>query len=235
MTNQQLSDYIRQQLEQGRGEEEIKSELLGVGWQETDINQAFDAFKSVQPPSPPSPPRPSSSTSTGMQQLDPKAVWLLFLRSLFVFLFLAIWVALGFVTALTESSAGALGIGLVILLGVLALAFIWAKLAYHFYRYELTDAGFHKELGVIFKKYVTIPYDRIQNVDIHRGILARIIGLSDLKIQTAGISATIGRFGRFGMSGAGAEGQLPGLSREAAEQLRDELIQRARQTKNQGL
>ena len=62
----------------------------------------------------------------------------------------------------------------------LILCFIWAKLTYRFYRYESTDLGFRKESGVIYKKYVTIPYDRIQNVDIYRGILARILGLSDL-------------------------------------------------------
>lgn len=106
----------------------------------------------------------------------------------------------------------------------LILAFIWSKLTYRFYRYELTEAGFRKELGVIYKKYVTIPYDRIQNVDIYRGILARMLGLSDLNIQTAGASGAIG-----------AEGRLPGLSREVAEQVRDELIKRARQSKGQGV
>ena len=85
---------------------------------------------------------------------------------------------------------------------------------------------------MIYKKYVTIPYDRIQNVDIHRGILARLLGLSDLNIQTAGFSATVGR---YGVGGASAEGRLPGTSREVSEQLRDELIQRSRQSKNQGL
>lgn len=113
----------------------------------------------------------------------------------------------------------------VIIPTLLPLSFIWAKLTYRFYRYELTDAGFRKELGVIWKMYVTIPYDRIQNVDIYRGILARLLGLSDLQIQTAGVSGKVV-----------SEGRLPGLSREVAEQLRDEIIQRARQLRgNQGL
>jgi len=71
----------------------------------------------------------------------------------------------------------------------LIIFWIWAKLAYHFYRYELREDGFRKELGVIWKKYITIPYDRIQNVDIYRGVIAPILGLSDLNIQTAGMSA----------------------------------------------
>ena len=113
--------------------------------------------------------------------------------------------------------------GIVLLL--FSALFAWAKLSYHFYRYELTEDGFQKELGVIWKKYVTIPYDRIQNVDIHRGIIARLLGLSDLNIQTAGSAAQIYRNSTFGL---GAEGRLPGLSKKDAERLRDELISRAK-------
>jgi uncharacterized membrane protein YdbT with pleckstrin-like domain len=112
-----------------------------------------------------------------------------------------------------------------VFLCLIIFMFIWSKLTYRFYRYELTENGFRKELGVIYKKYVTIPYDRIQNVDIYRGILARILGLSDLNIQTAGASMQVPR----------GEGRLPGLSREEAEKLRDELINRAKNSKNQGL
>ena len=232
MANQQLFSYIKQQLQQGKSKEEIKGELLGAGWQEADINQAFNVPNPVQSSSPPLPPQPSSFTSTGTQQLDHRAVWFFFLRSVFVYIYLTIFIWFELVVGLRPSFAGFLGLLLIFLLALFVFSFIWAKLAYRFYRYELTDAGFRKELGVIFKKYVTIPYDRIQNVDIYRGILARMLGLSDLKIQTAGASATVGRYGVFG---GGAEGRLPAVSREVAEQLRDELIQRARQTKNQGL
>jgi len=177
-----------------------------------------------------------------MKQLDPKAVWLFFisfvLRAFIPIIFLSIYDAV-ILSDLGESldNGGEFSFGFlnwlwIIVPAFLVLCFVWAKLTYHFYRYELTDAGFRKELGVIYKKYVTIPYDRIQNVDIYRGILARILGLSDLNIQTAGMSATVGR---YGISGGGSEGRLPALSREDAERLRDELIQRARQAKNQGL
>ncbi|MBP9832441.1 MAG: PH domain-containing protein, partial [Candidatus Pacebacteria bacterium] len=108
----------------------------------------------------------------------------------------------------------------------------WAKLSYHYYRYELTDLGFRKESGVIWKKYVTIPYARIQNVDINRGILARLLGLSDLHIQTAGASASISR---YGMAGISAEGRLPGVSKADAEVLRDELVKRASGSLGQGV
>lgn len=225
MSNQQLSDYINQQLQKGENKEEIKAELLKTGWQEVDINNALGISDPSQ--TPPQQQQPSSSvplfTKTGMQQLDPKAVWRFFLNWLFQFLVIA-WVGLSsFIAAFSF-------IGVIIVATVLGIiiAFIWAKLKYHFYRYELTEEGFRKEMGVISKKYVTIPYGRIQNVDIYRGLLPRILGLSDLSIQTAGMSTG-------GGSGISAEGVLLGVSKETAEKLRGELIRRSHQTKNQGL
>lgn len=43
MTNQELIDYIKQQSSQGTGKDEIKSNLINIGWSEEDINKAFDA------------------------------------------------------------------------------------------------------------------------------------------------------------------------------------------------
>ena len=178
-----------------------------------------------------------------MKQLDPKAVWLFFisliLRWFFIVLFLSVWgsallsnVFKGEFENGGDFSFSFLNWLWVIVPAFIALCFVWAKLTYRFYRYELTDSGFRREEGVIYKKYVTIPYERIQNVDIYRGILARLLGLSDLNIQTAGMSATKGR---YGVMGAAAEGRLPALSQAVAEQVRDELIQRARQPRNPGL
>src|SRR3990167_9460200 len=177
-----------------------------------------------------------------MKQLDPKAVWLFFfsfiVRTLIPLIFLSFW-SLAFLSDSPENlnNTGEVSLSFlnwlwVIIPAFLVLCFVWAKLTYHFYRYELLDNGFRKESGVIYKKYVTVPYDRIQNVDINRGILARILGLSDLNIQTAGASAIVSR---YGLMGGGAEGRLPAVSMAVGEQLRDELIQRTRQSKNQGL
>lgn len=168
-----------------------------------------------------------------MKHLDPKVIWLFFINMTLKWLIL-IFVFGGYsILALHDIYKGGFSFNFLkwlwlIIPALLIFIFVWAKLAYRFYYYELTNNGFRKECGVIWKKYVTIPYDRIQNVDIYRGVIARILGLSDLHIQTAGMSAQGSRYGV-------AEGRLPGLSREVAEQLRDELILRANQSKNQGL
>jgi uncharacterized membrane protein YdbT with pleckstrin-like domain len=176
-----------------------------------------------------------------MQKLDPKAVWLFFIsfvfRAIVPAIILTIWISAGvgnlFRNTSTDNiSVTIIGMVPVVIVAYLILLFVWAKLTYRFYKYELTDIGFKKESGVIYKKYVTIPYDRIQNVDIYRGIWARILGLSDLHIQTAGMSAVMGKYGAVGVS---AEGRLPGLSKEVAEQLRDELIKRTRKNISQGV
>lgn len=159
-----------------------------------------------------------------MNKLDPKAVWLFFIS------FFLQWLIFIILASFLLSSIDNLLVILILVFPI--LCFVWAKLTVHFYRYELTDAGFRKEYGIITKKYVTIPYDRIQNVDIYRTLFARMFGLSSLHIQTAGSSAVVA--GRS-MVGVGAEGQLPGISKEVAEQLRDELINRATKLKNQGV
>ncbi len=175
-----------------------------------------------------------------MKQLDPKSIWIFLIPNIMssvFFVFVAIPIAiLMFAAEGGNTEVYSFNSLLLTLLGAfvvaIVLCFIWAKLVYRFYRYELTDDGFRKEQGVISKKYVIIPYSRIQNIDIYRGVIDRLLGLSRLYIQTAGLS---GGYGPHGMTG-GSEGSLPGLSKEVAKQLREELIQRIKQSsKDQGL
>ena len=172
-----------------------------------------------------------------MQQLDPKAIWLFYFWHIPLAIVIAITLApiIGFILSpffiflslILANIIASVGFVIIYITTIIILPYILARLSYHFYKYELTDNGFRKEQGIIWKRYVTIPYERIQNVDIYRGVLTRILKLSDLHIQTAGFSGA----GRYGNS---AEGRLPGLSMETAEQLRNELIQRASHSKNQG-
>ena len=177
-----------------------------------------------------------------MKQLDPKAVWLFFISNLTGFGFfgfiIGLWlgsVFFGNLKTLYDLDSVLLpttGVyqpipvfdwttPLIILVLVLTASFLVAKLTYRYYRYEMTDNVFKKEHGIIWKKYVSIPYDRIQNVDIYRGVFARLLGLSDLQIQTAG-GITVGSYGAY------SEGRLIGISKADAEKLRDELLQRSR-------
>ncbi len=175
-----------------------------------------------------------------MKHLDPKTIWLFFFSQLFsmiafVIIISSIFLNMFYAVQEAEYTLGDIFgtlsvIGLFAAIIGIAIAWMWSRLVYNNYKYELAEIGFKKEEGVIIKKYVTIPYDRIQNVDIYRGVMARLLGLSDLHIQTAGMSAPSGRYGMMG-----TEGRLIGLSQVDAELLRDELIMRARASKSQGI
>lgn len=169
-----------------------------------------------------------------MQKLDPKAVWLFFIQYFFGFGIVSFSLCVFIIpTLVIQSTFGGDSLGFLLpfiiccgfLLAVAAFSYLWAVLTYNNFQYELAEEGFKKEQGVIFKKYVTIPYDRIQNVDIYRGLLSRIIGLSDLQVQTAGFSMA-------GQYGAASEGRLPALSKEVAEEIRSELVKRAKNKKS---
>jgi putative membrane protein len=115
-------------------------------------------------------------------------------------------------------------IGLIIVVGEM-----YARMAYNRWFYEFTPDQLRFERGIIWKKYTNIPYERIQNVDITRGIIARILGFSTVNIQTAGFSYTPNR-------NAFAEGYIPAVSVEEAEKIREFVIKKvSKKGRSQGL
>lgn len=176
-----------------------------------------------------------------MEKLHPKSIWLFFFsflfRGLMFFIFSGFWILplfAGFSESFGKISffgffLAMFGIWIILFGFYILFCYIMARLTYKYWKYELAENAFKKESGVIWKKYVSIPYERIQNVDIYRGVFARILGLSDVQVQTAGASAV--SYGRGGMAGVGAEGRLPGIGKDTAEKLRDELIKRAKESK----
>jgi putative membrane protein len=93
------------------------------------------------------------------------------------------------------------------LFGVLA-----AVARYMSVRFGVVDNVLTIKSGIVYKQTRTIPIDRIQNINITRTVLHRLVGVADLKIETA--------------AGAGAEAELSALGVEDAEALRKDLTQR---------
>lgn len=85
------------------------------------------------------------------------------------------------------------------------------------YMLRVDDVVFRR--GILWQRMVAVPYGRMQLVDITQGPLDRIFGLSQLKMVTAAAATGV---------------QIPGLTQEAAEALRDTLIQVA-ETRRTGL
>lgn len=85
--------------------------------------------------------------------------------------------------------------------------------------YQLRDDDLLFRRGLLFQRFVSVPYGRMQLVDITRGPLARALGLSDLHFVTAAASSGV---------------MIPGLLVADAEELRDKLVEVA-ETRRAGL
>ncbi len=71
-----------------------------------------------------------------------------------------------------------------------AILFIaaWIPLYYRSVVYQLTDSEISWKRGVWFRQTGIVPYTRITNIDILQGPIMRALGVSALRIQTAGYS-----------------------------------------------
>ena len=167
-----------------------------------------------------------------MNQLHPGARWQFRIRGYFLFLFFGIffgmWLGAFFASLLNLSGASIgtiisslLFFILIYFLGAIVLVEIYSRMSYTRWFYEFNDDGLKLERGVIWKKYSNIPYERIQNVDVQRGIIARILGFSTIMIQTAGYSGN----GRFPV-----EGYIPAVEMGEAEKIREFVMKKIKQT-----
>ena len=65
------------------------------------------------------------------------------------------------------------------------------KKQYKNYQYKLTEEEIIVKQGVIFKRYLIIPYVQIQDISYTQGPIDLLLGLSCLSVITAGPTITI--------------------------------------------
>jgi uncharacterized membrane protein YdbT with pleckstrin-like domain len=136
--------------------------------------------------------------------------WLIGFWLLFFFLLLIIGIA--FLTLITNSGIIVILLYYLILplLFAFVFAYVWANLYWKNYTFEVGPEKITVTRGVIGKRIMNIPYERVQNVNIYRGVLERIFGLFSVEIETAG------GFGIGGTGGYGtrmtAEGDIQGIT-----------------------
>lgn len=107
--------------------------------------------------------------------------------------------------------------GLWLLIMLIVIAFIPRRVRSIGYQLREDDLLFRR--GLLFQRFVAVPYGRMQLVDITRGPVARALGLSDLHFVTAAASSGV---------------VIPGLLVADAEDLRDKLVAVA-ETRRAGL
>jgi len=78
--------------------------------------------------------------------------------------------------------------------------------------YALRDDDLLFRRGIMFQRFVAVPYGRMQLIDITRGPVGRALGLADLKFVTAAASTAVA---------------IPGLPEADAGELRDRLVELA--------
>src|SRR5215217_2707046 len=97
------------------------------------------------------------------------------------------------------------------LLIVAALAALWGFLSWRATTYAITSNSFRLRRGVFQKSERTIPLEHVQSVDTVQGVIQRVFGVYEVRIETAG----------GGVSEPDAS--LSALDRDAARALRREI------------
>ena len=113
-----------------------------------------------------------------------------------------------------DPTGGHLGWAAVAVLVVLVLIVLGAWVSWRFSRYRLGSTLIELRTGVLFRQHRQVRFDRIQAVDVGRPLLARLVGLSEVVVQSAG--------------GRDANLKLAFLGDPTARAVRERLVELAR-------
>jgi putative membrane protein len=105
--------------------------------------------------------------------------------------------------------------GLYVLAGVVLLLVVGSIVRYLSTRFGLTADALHFQSGVLSRQSRVIPFGRIQSVNVQQSALQRVLGMGELRVETA-------------TSGASAEVALKVLRWPHAQALREQLVRERR-------
>ena len=92
----------------------------------------------------------------------------------------------------------------------------WVRFRVH--RWEVTGEAVHTLTGWLTRTWTLVPISRIQTVDVTRGVLQQLFGLSTVAVMTASSQGTV---------------QVWHLEADVAQQVADDLAHRAEQVRDQ--
>lgn len=121
----------------------------------------------------------------------------------------------GAVALALQQLYGGIGVGwLLAAIGAsIPVGVAYGFLSWRVTRYRVGPEDLRLETGLLMKRSRRVRLDRLQAVDVVRPLVARLLGLAELRLEVAG--------------GASSEAPLAYLSESAAQQLRAELLARA--------
>ncbi|MCU1589368.1 MAG: hypothetical protein JWP11_624 [Frankiales bacterium] len=97
------------------------------------------------------------------------------------------------------------------ILGATAIALLVASVAWRRTRYRLTDTELQVDSGVLQRRSRRVPLARLQAVDVVRPLVARVLGLAELRLEVVG-------------GGSSSEAPLSYLTEEDAQALRHRML-----------
>ena len=116
--------------------------------------------------------------------------------------------------------SGRLWLGLTIAAGLFVFAVLSVIIYWRRFEFSVGADDIRIDSGVLSRTHRSIPFDRIQDVDITQGPVARLLGLARVTFETGGSSRQSGN----------EDGVIQAISLQRAEQLR-ELVRTRRTTK----
>lgn len=151
-----------------------------------------------------------ASGGIGPHRLHPAAMIITALKSARQFASAAL------IPGLASLFSGGFGVVTVslVLLGVVLLlagAAVWGFLSWRATTYRVVGGAFYLRRGVLQKSERTIPLEHVQSVDTVQGVVQRLFGVVELRVETAG------------GGGEGSDASLAALDRGSAGELRDAL------------
>lgn len=97
---------------------------------------------------------------------------------------------------------------------------VWSPLSVRHRGYALREHDLLYRVGVLRRKLIAIPFNRIQHVETTSGVTERLFGLATLVVYTAG--------------GSGGDLKIRGLETDQAHRLREHILRRAGQADESG-
>ena len=149
------------------------------------------------------------NTSNNWQRISPIALIyfvLMFIKNIFGnFIYVAPALLIGYNKIAEDPS-----FWLPFIYGLSALLGLASLLSYYFFQYRLTNQQIEIRSGVFAKKYVNLPFSRIQNVELTEPLYYRPFGYTCMQLDTAG--------------SVKQEAKVVALKKSFAEQLKHEIL-----------
>jgi membrane protein YdbS with pleckstrin-like domain len=140
--------------------------------------------------------------------LHPK-YWKVTLISLAMF-FLIFAIGLGLILYFNEEFSSFVSEFSIVFVVLILLVLFFSRLGFKKKGFAFRNHDVLFRYGIIATNTLVIPYNRIQHVALHEGLLSRFFGLAKIEIFTAG--------------GSSSDIQIPGIAKEQAENIKQLLM-----------